>query len=108
MQKLGIGLSMKIMDAGFFSEDNIRAMFRGKMVYWFLKGKGIGNAKEIAGKMEPVFSKYSKWRNNIRQDRDIRIEFNRILNGNSRDPEIVGKNAETVKEIMELLRGAIK
>ncbi len=77
-------------------------------VYWFLKGKGIGNAKEIAGQMEPVFSKYSKWRNNIRQDRDIRIEFNRILNGNSRDPETVGKNAETVKEIMELLRGTIK
>ena len=31
MEKLGIRSSLTIMDAGFFSEDNIRSMFKGKM-----------------------------------------------------------------------------
>ena len=31
MEKIGIRSSLTIMDAGFFSEDNIRSMFKGKM-----------------------------------------------------------------------------
>ena len=48
-------------------------------LYWLLKNKGIKESDKIATEMPSVFTKYSRWRTNSRQERDIRLELNRVL-----------------------------
>ena len=74
--------------------------------YWLLKNKGIKEAEEIATAMSSVFIKYSKWRTNSRQERDIRLELNKALasHGNSKDISQIQKNTEIAKEIIDRLK----
>ena len=75
-------------------------------LYWFLKNKDIKESEKIATEMSPVFTKYSKWRTNSRQERDIRLELNRALasHGNSKDISQIQKNTEIAKEIIDRLK----
>ena len=75
-------------------------------LYWLLKNKGIKEAEEIAIAMSSVFIKYSKWRTNSRQERDIRLELNKALasHGNSKDISQIQKNTEIAKEIIDRLK----
>ena len=75
-------------------------------LYWLLKSKGIKESEKIATEMSSLFTKYSKWRTNSRQERDIRLELNRALisHGNSRDISQIQKNTEIAKEIIDRLR----
>ena len=73
---------------------------------WFLKNKGIKDSEKIATEMASVFRKYSKWRTNSRQERDIRLELNKALasHGNSEDIVQIQKNTEIAKEIIDRLK----
>ena len=75
-------------------------------MYWFLKNKGIKDSEKIATEMASVFIKYSKWRTNSRQERDIRLELNKALasHGNSEDIVQIQKNTEIAKEIIDRLK----
>jgi type I restriction enzyme R subunit len=75
-------------------------------MYWFLKNKGIKDSEKIATEMTSVFTKYSKWRTNSRQERDIRLELNKALasHGNSEDIVQIQKNTEIAKEIIDRLK----
>jgi type I restriction enzyme R subunit len=75
-------------------------------LYWLLKNKGIKEAEKIATAMSSVFLKYSKWRTNSRQERDIRLELNRALAyyGKSKDISQIQKNTEIAKEIIDRLK----
>ncbi|MGC8516144.1 MAG: type I restriction endonuclease subunit R [Thermoplasmata archaeon] len=75
-------------------------------LYWFLKNKDIKESEKIATEMSSVFTKYSKWRTNSRQERDIRLELNRALasHGNSKDISQIQKNTEIAKEIIDRLK----
>ena len=75
-------------------------------MYWFLKNKGIKDSEKIATEMASVFTKYSKWRTNSRQERDIRLELNKALasHGNSEDIVQIQKNTEIAKEIIDRLK----
>lgn len=57
-------------------------------LYWFLKNSGIDDAEKVAGGMSQVFDKYSNWRTNSRQERDIRLELNRALAKYSKSADI--------------------
>jgi hypothetical protein len=56
--------------------------------------------------MSSVFTKYSNWRTNPRQERDVRLELNRVLAsyGNSKDISQIQKNTEIAKEIIDRLK----
>lgn len=75
-------------------------------LYWFLKNNNTKDAKKVATEMAPVFSKYSKWRTNPRQERDIRLELNRtmIAHSNSSELAVIQKNTEIAKVIIDRLR----
>ena len=75
-------------------------------LYWFLKNRDIKESEEIATKMSTVFTKYSNWRTNPRQERDVRLELNRVLAsyGNSKDISQIQKNTEIAKEIIDRLK----
>ena len=75
-------------------------------LYWYLKNKEITDAEKIATKMSSVFSKYSKWRTNPRQERDIRLELNRTIMGisNTKDVSEIQKITELAKEIIDRLK----
>ena len=75
-------------------------------LYWFLKNRDIKESEEIATKMSSVFTKYSNWRTNPRQERDVRLELNRVLAsyGNSKDISQIQKNTEIAKEIIDRLK----
>ena len=75
-------------------------------LYWFLKNKMIKEPEKIATEMSSVFTKYSKWRTNPRQERDIRLELNRTLSGHTKNADIsmIQKNTEIAKEIIDRLK----
>jgi type I restriction enzyme R subunit len=75
-------------------------------LYWFLKNKRIQDPEKIATDMAKTFIKYSKWRTNPRQERDIRLELNRALSNysNNTDIDIIRKNTEIAKEIIDRLK----
>ena len=75
-------------------------------LYWFLKNNSIPDPEKIATDMAKVFAKYSKWRTNPRQERDIRLELNRALSKHSSgtDLNVIQKNTEIAKEIIDRLR----
>ncbi len=75
-------------------------------LYWFLKNKSIKDSEKIATEMSSVFTKYSKWRTNSRQERDIRLELNKALasHGNSEDISQIQRNTEIAKEIIDRLK----
>ena len=75
-------------------------------LYWFLKNKNIRDPENIATEMSSVFAKYSRWRSNTRQERDIRLELNRVLisQTNSKDISVIQKNTEIAKEIIDRLK----
>ncbi len=79
-------------------------------LYWFLKNKNIQNPKKIATDMASVFEKYSKWRTNPKQERDIRLELNRALfiHTNSTDISMIENNTKIAKEIIDKLKVNIK
>lgn len=75
-------------------------------LYWFLKNNNTKDAEKIATEMAPVFSKYSKWRTNPRQERDIRLELNRTMIAHTNNSELsaIQKNTEIAKDIIDRLR----
>ncbi len=75
-------------------------------LYWFLKNNKILDPENIATEMSNVFEKYSMWRTNTRQERDIRLELNRALASHSdnKDIEVIKKNVKIAKEIMDSLK----
>lgn len=75
-------------------------------LYWFLKNKSILDAENVATEMSSVFTKYSNWRTNPRQERDIRLELNRALASHTKSKDIVQiqKNTEIAKEIIDRLK----
>ena len=77
-------------------------------VYWMLKNDSINRPEDVATQMVSVFEKYSSWRSNPRQERDIRLELNKAINRNSMDltPDKVGKNASVAKQIVDRLKVA--
>ncbi len=83
-------------------------------LYWFLKNKGIGTSDKIASEMIPVFSKYSNWRTNPRQERDVRLELNKAMSRYTMesvkdDSRIlqIQKNTEIAKEIVDKLKANV-
>ncbi len=75
-------------------------------LYWFLKSKSISDAEKVATEMSSVFTKYSSWRTNPRQERDIRLELNRALASHAKSKDIaqIQKNTENAKEIIDRLK----
>ncbi len=75
-------------------------------LYWFLKSKSISDAEKVATEMSSVFTKYSNWRTNPRQERDIRLELNRALASHAKSKDIaqIQKNTENAKEIIDRLK----
>ena len=75
-------------------------------LYWLLKNKGIKEAEKISTAMSSVFLKYSKWRTNPRQERDIRLELNRALAsyGKNKDISQIQKKTEIAKDIIDRLK----
>ncbi|MEM0136480.1 MAG: hypothetical protein QXU18_14840, partial [Thermoplasmatales archaeon] len=75
-------------------------------LYWFLKKNKFDEAEKIAAEMSSVFAKYSKWRTNPRQERDIRLELNKAMasHSGSDDIETIRKNTEIAKEIIDRLK----
>lgn len=75
-------------------------------LYWFLKNNEIKEPEKIAGEMAQVLTKYSRWRTNPRQERDIRLELNRAMTKHSKsvDIQVIQKNTEIAKEIIDKLR----
>ncbi|MEM0135027.1 MAG: hypothetical protein QXU18_07365 [Thermoplasmatales archaeon] len=75
-------------------------------LYWFLKKNKFDEAEKIAAEMSSVFAKYSKWRTNPRQERDIRLELNRALasHSGSDNIELIRKNTEIAKEIIDRVK----
>lgn len=75
-------------------------------LYWFLKENKLREPEKIATEMSIVLTKYSKWRTNPRQERDIRLELNRALatHKNSTDIAEIQKNTEIAKKIIDRLR----
>ena len=66
----------------------------------------IKQPERIATEMSSVFTKYSKWRTNPRQERDIRQELNRTLAKHAKNADIseIQKNTEVAKEIIDRLK----
>ena len=75
-------------------------------LYWFLKKKEVQESEKIATEMSSVFTKYSSWRTNPRQERDIRLELNRALASRMKSNDIsqVQKYTEIAKEIIDRLK----
>ena len=75
-------------------------------LYWFLKNRMVSEPEKIATEMSSVFAKYSKWRTNPRQERDIRLELNRTLATHTKgsDIAVIQKNTEIAKEIIDRLK----
>ena len=83
-------------------------------LYWFLKNKSIGSPDRIASEMIPVFSKYSNWRTNPRQERDVRLELNKAMSRYTIENTIdssriqqIQKNTEIAKEIVDKLKANV-
>ena len=66
----------------------------------------IKQLEKIATEMSLVFTKYSKWRTNPGQERDIRLKLNRTLSGHTKNADIsmIQKNTEIAKEIIDRLK----
>ena len=75
-------------------------------LYWFLKNNEIKEPEKIAGEMAQVLAKYSNWRTNPRQERDIRLELNRALakHSKSTDIKVIQEITEIAKEIIDRLK----
>ncbi len=75
-------------------------------LYWFLKNNRMNEAEKIAIEMLSVFTKYSMWRTNPRQERDIRLELNRTLarHTDAKDISAIQKNTRIAKEIIDMLK----
>ena len=75
-------------------------------LYWLLKNNKVNAAEKIATDMSRVLAKYSKWRTNPRQERDIRLELNRTMKIHSQNSgiEVIKKNTEIAKEIIDRLK----
>ena len=75
-------------------------------LYWLLKSKKIHEPKKIATEMSQFFTKYSKWRTNPRQERDIRLKLNLALasHNGSNDISEIQKNTEIAKDIIDRLK----
>jgi len=77
-------------------------------VYWMLKNDGIAKPEEAANAMIVIFEKYPNWRTNPRQERDIRLELNRVINNGTEglNASNVQKNASVAKQIIDRLKVA--
>ena len=75
-------------------------------LYWLLKSKKIHEPEKIATEMSQFFTKYSKWRTNPRQERDIRLKLNLALasHNGSNDISEIQKNTEIAKDIIDRLK----
>lgn len=75
-------------------------------LYWFLKKNNISYAEKIAIEMIKVFTKYSNWRTNPRQERDIRLELNKAISSHTDSMDIskIRSNTEIARETVDRLK----
>ncbi len=77
-------------------------------LYWFLKNNDVKEPEKIATEMSSVFEKYSSWRTNPRQERDIRLALNRALMSHMKDlgVENIQKITGIAKEVVDRMKVA--
>ena len=77
-------------------------------VYWFLKDKKVPDAEKISSRMLSEFNKYSKWRENPKQERDIMQALYRTISQHIaiQDKSQAEKNAEVAKDIIDRLKAS--
>ena len=99
---------IKEMSTAKKEEDSLRMSPDIFSLYWFLKNNGVKDPEKIAIGMSGVFTKYSKWRTNPKQERDIRLELNKAMASSATNSDIskIQSIAKIAKEIIDRLKVA--